>query len=125
VLALPHGSAIAGWESVTLQLSAGAAGMRHLLVVVDETGRPISAGDHAYFRETSAADPAAPATIRQESIGGRLEADGRFLGTCWLVTGPEPLADEPPQWEMTPRPPTEAETAALRSLVTDLMRRLP
>lgn len=125
VLAQPHGSAIAGWESVTLELSAGLAGMRHLLVVLDETGRPISAADHVYFREASTADPAAAATLRQESIGGRLEPDGRFLGTCWLVTGLEQPEDEPPRWEMTPRPPTEAETAGLKILVAELVRRLP
>jgi hypothetical protein len=122
VLALPEGRAIAGWESVTLMLTDAAVGLRHLHVVLDETGRPISAGDHVFYRATS---DDGPAQIRQESIGGRLEPDGRFLGTCWLVTGPEPADDGPPQWEMTPRTPTEPEVTALKGLVADLVGRLP
>ena len=121
VLALPHGGAVAGWENVTLMLTDTAAGLRHLLVVLDQTGRPISAADHVFYRAVSAEGPV---QIRQESIGGRLEPDGRFLGTYWLVTGPEPADDEPPQWEMTPRAPTESEAAALKALVAELVGRL-
>ena len=81
---------IAGWTSVTLEFSAPGRGLRHLLVTLDETGRPISASDHVLFRAPNPAHPTGPADMRQESIGGRLEADGTFRGTCWLVTGREP-----------------------------------
>ena len=124
VLASPEGAAIAGWEQVSLELTAGGAGLRILLVILDASARPIAASDHVFYRHP-ADDPAAPGLIRQESIGGRLEADGTFTGTCWLVTGPEPPDEEPPRWESTPRTPTEAEVAALRSLVAELLARAP
>ena len=124
VLASPEGAAIAGWEQVALELSAGRAGLRSVLVVLDATARPIAASDHVLFWSPGDA-PTGPAQVRQESIGGRLEADGSFAGTCWLVTGPEPEDDEPPQWDSTHRPPTAAEVAALLQLVTDLLARSP
>ncbi|HUR95672.1 MAG TPA: hypothetical protein VMY76_13900 [Gemmatimonadales bacterium] len=109
---------------MTLHLSAGIAGLRILTVTIGQTGRPLSASDHVYFRLAVSDEPGAPAMIRQESIGGRLEADGSFRGTCWLVTGPEPTSDEEPQWSMEPRPPSTDETEKLKALVGDLMRRL-
>jgi hypothetical protein len=124
VLASPEGAAIAGWEQVTLELTAGRAGLRSLLIVLDATARPIAASDHVLFWSPGDG-PSAPAQVRQESIGGRLEADGSFTGTCWLVTGPEPEDDEPPQWDSTHRPPTAAEIAALRRLVVELLARSP
>ena len=123
VLASPEGAAIAGWEQVSIELTAAGAGLRVLLAVLDASARPIAASDHVFFRRPGA--PGEPAFIRQESIGGRIEADGSFSGTCWLVTGPEPREEEPPEWESTPRPSTEAEVAALRALVTELLARAP
>ena len=124
ILATEAGSAIAGWTSVTLELSAQARGLRHLLVTLDETGRPNSASDHVLFHAPNPEHPSGPADIRQESIGGRLEADGTFRGTCWLVIGPEPADDEPPAWDMRSRSPSEEEIVALKGLVAELMRRL-
>ena len=49
--------------------------------------------------------------------------DGRVIGTCWTVTGPEPLEDEPPAWESTPRPPTDEEIAVLKRLVAEIVLR--
>ena len=121
---MAEGSAIAGWSSVTLELSAPGRGLRHLLITLDETGRPISASDHVLFRAPATDDPDGVCDMRQESIGGRLEADGTFRGTCWLVTGPEPAGDEAPNWDMRPRAPEEAEIVALKALVAELMRRL-
>ena len=69
-------------------------------------------------------DPGRPRAIRQESIGGRLEADGTFRGTCWLTTGFEAEDGEEPDWDMQPRAPGEAEIAALKALVDELMGRL-
>jgi hypothetical protein len=124
VLATPQGTAIAGWTSVTLELSAPGRGLRHLLVTLDETGRPISASDHVLFTAPAAGNPAGRCVIRQESIGGRLEADGSFRGTCWLTTGLAPEEGEEPDWDMRPRAPDEAEIDALKALVAELMRRL-
>ncbi len=119
----PAHSAIAGWQNLSLNLSAGTFGLRHLLIVLDETGRPIAASDHVFIHWENPSDPSGPWQMRQESIGGRLEEDGRFLGTCWTVTGPEPREDEPPAWQSTPRPPTDEEAAALKGLVAEIVAR--
>jgi hypothetical protein len=119
------GAAIAGWTSLVLDLSAGEAGLRIVQVLLDETGRPISASDHVLYRSRRPGDISGAAELEQQSIGGRLEPDGSFRGSCWDVIGPEPADGEDPQWTMTPRPPTTAEVAALRELVDDLVRRQP
>ena len=123
VLGQAHGAAIAGWQNLSLNLSAGTFGLRHLLIVLDETGRPIAASDHVLIRWENPSDPSGPCLMRQESIGGRLEEDGRVLGTCWTVTGPEPREDEPPARESTPRRPTDEETALLKQLVAEIVSR--
>jgi hypothetical protein len=123
ILASPAGAAIAGWQNLVLELSAGAAGSRILHVLLDRTGQPISASDHVLYRSPHPTDSSASAQIEQESIGGRLEPDGSFRGTHWHVVGPEPPDDEEPRWAMTPRPPTIAEIAALRALVAELLGR--
>jgi hypothetical protein len=125
MLGSAEAAAIAGWQNLSLNLSAGAHGLRHLLIVLDETGRAIAASDHVLLHWADPADPSAPWQMRQESIGGRLEPDGRFLGTCWTVIGAEPREDEEPVWESTPRTPTDEEAAALRTLVAEIVARAP
>ena len=105
-----------------LDLSAGTAGLRVLLVLLDKTGQPISASDSVLYRWAGFGEPA---QIRQESIGGRFEPYGTFRGTYWSVLGPEPADGEDPQWEMTPREPTATEVAALTALVAELLERQP
>jgi hypothetical protein len=122
----PSPSPIAGWESLIVELSADAAGLRILQVLVDADGRPLSGSDHVLFRfppTTHDSGHQSAVLMRQESIGGRFEPNGDFRGTCWLVTGPEPVDEEAPQWEMTPREPTPREVAALRMLVEEIVRR--
>ncbi|HEX9055335.1 MAG TPA: hypothetical protein VF830_10555 [Gemmatimonadales bacterium] len=116
VLPTPAGAAIAGWEQLVLDFSAGGTAMRVVHVVLDGDGRPISASDMVFYRT-------GPAEIRQESVGGRFEADGSFRGTRWLTAGPEPADDEPPDWESTPSEPSAADVAALRALVDEMLRR--
>jgi hypothetical protein len=91
-------------------------------VTVDETGRPLSASDHVLYRLPGAAP--GKYDTHQESIGGRIEADGSFRGTCWLVTGPEPEADAEPEWDMRSRPPADHEIVALKALVADMLGRV-
>jgi hypothetical protein len=129
VLAAPEGAAIAGWEQLTLLLSAGPAGLRAILVVLDEAGQVISASDMVLYRSapspvTDSPEPSS-AFMRQQSIGGRFEPDGTFQGTSWQTEGPEPVEDEAPNWVSTPSEPTEEDVAALRTLVAEVMRRLP
>jgi hypothetical protein len=113
-------SVIAGWVSLVLELSAGAAGLRIIQVLLDGEGVPLSASDHVLFRSAPLGGQG-PTQIRQESIGGRLEPDGEFRGTFWLVSGPEPEDGGDPEWEMTPREPTVVEVDALKALVTKLV----
>jgi hypothetical protein len=126
VLATAAGAAIAGWERIVLDLSAGPAGLRVIHVVLDGQERVISASDMVLYR-LPAAQPGDPAgaEIRQESVGGRFEADGSFRGTRWLTVGPEPEDDTPPDWTMTPSEPSDADVAALRVLVADMLGRAP
>lgn len=116
----PEGAAVAGWESLVLDLSAGSAGGRVLQVLLDAEGRLLSASDHVLFRSEGEGQPV---QIRQESIGGRFESDGDFRGTFWLITGPEPVDEEEPRWELNPRAPTTGEVEALRKLVAEIVRR--
>jgi hypothetical protein len=118
--AIPDGAALAGWESLVLELSAGSAGLRVLQVLLDAEGRLLSASDHVLFRSEA---EGRPVQIRQESIGGRFESDGSFRGTFWLVTGPEPIDEEEPRWELSPREPTTGEVQALRRVIVEVMRR--
>ena len=120
------GSPIAGWINVVLDLSDMPHGTRVLLVTLDADGRAISASDHVYVRDISGleyhAALQARVPMRQESVGGRLEEDGSFRGTHWTVEGMESDEDEP-KWQHTPRPPSEAETAALKELVEEMLKR--
>ncbi len=105
------------WHALFAPLAAdGGTAMRVVHVVLDGDGRPISASDMVFYRT-------GPAEIRQESVGGRFEADGSFRGTRWLTAGPEPADDEPPDWESTPSEPSAADIAALRALVDEMLRR--
>ena len=114
-------SAIAGWQQLTCEMSAGASGLRHLLVVLDQTGRPISAGDHV-LRCLPDADGLT--RFEHSSIGGRLEEDGTFNGTYhWMVfIRPDDSDDEGNEpVEASSRRPTPDEVAALRSLVARML----
>ena len=45
---------IAGWQSVTVNLSGPAYGLRHVQITLDEQGQLLSGGDHVMFvRETT------------------------------------------------------------------------
>jgi hypothetical protein len=127
VLALREGAAIAGWDHVVLHLSDPCHGLRTIIVVIDETGRVISAGDSTFWR--SAGDPP---TVRHESLGGRFEADGTFRGTYWVSLGLDPGIDEDEadlapaeltRLESTRREPTPDEIAGLRAIVDEMLRR--
>ena len=120
-----HAHAIAGWDSLIIDLSDPSYGLRAVHVVLDADDRPISASDHVLFRFSDEAPAGMPVRMKQESVGGRLEADGSFHGTHWDVSGLEPEGDEEPQWESTPRAPTDDETARLKALVADVLKRAP
>lgn len=116
----PEAAAIEGWESLSIYLSDLEAGSRHLLVTLDETGRPISAGDWVVYRSRRADE----VTWIHESVGGRLEPDGRFLGTRWhTVAVGAPEADQAETKEQQKSEPSVEDTAALKALVQEILRR--
>jgi hypothetical protein len=116
-----EGEAIAGWESLSIHLSAGEDGVRHVMVTIDGAGRPLSAGDWVMLRT---ADDTAGVTSVHESVGGRLEPDGRFLGTRWrLVTFEPPGSDEAERRDAVPSPPTPEDVAAIHALVREILAR--
>jgi hypothetical protein len=129
VLASPTGWAVAGWEQLVLHLSAGTAGLRMILVVLDGDGALLSASDAVLFRMGLNAPPPpdydAPAMIRQESVGGRFEPDGSFRGTRWYSVAVESGGDEEPEWESTRSEPSPDDVAGLRVLVAEMIRRQP
>ena len=115
----PEGAAIAGWEQLTVELSAAARGMRHLLVVLDAQGTPISANDMVMY----SAELGGEHVFFQENVGGRLEADGSFRGTRWRTLGVEGPKDEEARLDASPSQPTAAEVEALKALVAQILRR--
>ena len=130
VLAGPSGRAVAGWEQLVLHLSAGAAGLRIVLVVLDADGTLLSASDAVLYRTTVnegalAANSDASATLLQLSVGGRFEEDGSFHGTRWHSIAVERGGDEEPGWESTPSEPSPDDVDGLRAVVAELIRRQP
>ena len=122
VLASPTGAAIAGWEQLVLNLSAGSAGRRTILVVLDGSGTLLSASD-AVLYHTDSNHAAGAGAVIQLSIGGRFEEDGSFHGTRWHSVAVERAGAEEPEWESTPSQPSEDDVEGLRKVVTELMRR--
>lgn len=100
-----------------LHLSAGAAGLRIVLVVIDAEGRLLSASDAVLYRTVG--------LIHQESVGGRFEPDGTFRGTRWHSMAVEREGDEDTDWQSTRAEPTTNDIEALRFLVADVLRRPP
>jgi hypothetical protein len=115
---------IAGWQSISVNLSSPRAGSRNILITVDASGTLLSGGDHVLF-VTPPADAASPAIYDHESVGGRFEVDGSFRGTRWRTrTEQMPDADDDGTTTLSePSAPTEQEIAALRSLIAEVMRR--
>ena len=128
ILARPEGAAIAGWEQLTIDLSAGVSGLRNVLVVLDASGQLVSANDTVLYRieiegTVGEANALPLARYHQESIGGRFEADGSFRGTRWISLTVETSDEDEPQISSTPSEPSAADVAGLRALVADVMRR--
>lgn len=116
--ARPESKAIAGWESLSVELSAGADGLRHLMVTLDANGTPISAGDWVMYCSGN------PVEYVHENLGGRLNPDGSFLGTRWRTVAVDvPGQDEPEQKEMVKSEPTPEDVAALMALVKEILKR--
>ena len=115
----PDGAAIAGWEQLTVELTVPGKGMRHLLVVLDARGTPVSANDMVMY----CAQLGEELVSYQENLGGRLEADGSFRGTRWRTLGVEGPKDEEARLDPSPSEPSVADAQALKTLVAEILRR--
>jgi hypothetical protein len=114
----PESAAIAGWESVTLDLSAGEAGSRHVMVTLDAKGVPISASDWVLYVGGE------PREYVHENVGGRIEPDGTFRGTRWRTVMVEaPDSDEPQPRETVRSDPTPEDVQGLMQIARELLRR--
>lgn len=117
---------IAGWQSITVNLSEPDFGLRHVQVTLDEQGRLLAAGDHVMFVRETTPDGSQATVTDHESIGGRFEEDGSFRGTHWRTT----LENSPDDDESSVtrsaqhRGPSAEEIAALRRIVDDVLGRL-
>lgn len=115
--------AIAGWESVAVHLSAGDAGLRHVLITVDADGQLLSGGDWVLFQRQEQRGDILMTIYDHDSIGGRFDADGVFHGTRWRTHAEKIGEDDEGTMTATPSPASADEAAALRRLVDDVLRR--
>jgi len=112
----PSSAPIAGWEHLSVQLSAPGTGLRHVMFTLDADGRVISGGDWVLYTEGKRGI--------HENVGGRFEPDGRFLGTRWrTVSEQEDDEDEARILESVSSPPSEADIAAIKALAEEVLRR--
>lgn len=110
--------AIAGWQSITVELSDGARGLRHAMVTLDASGEPVSAGDWVLYCSGR------PVQYVHENVGGRIQPDGSFLGTRWRTLALDvPGREEPEVRETVRSDPSAEDVAALMALVRELLRR--
>jgi hypothetical protein len=117
--------AIAGWDSVSVNLS-DVAGLRHILITLDANDRLLSASDLVLFQRTEPRGRDVVTIYDQETVGGRYEEDGSFRGTRW-VTHTEQIGDDEAHAHTTslPSPPPAADVAALRAAVDAVLKRAP
>ena len=117
---------IAGWQNIIVDLSEPAFGLRHVQITLDANGQLLSGSDHVMFvRETDPKDDSIATLTEHESVGGRFETDGSFVGTYWK-TILEASADDPDTSitrSAERRTPSEDEVAALRRIIADVLSR--
>jgi len=115
---------IAGWQSITVNLSEPEFGLRHVQITLDEHGRLPAGSDSVMFvRQVNDQDEA---TITDhESVGGRFEVDGSFRGTHWnsRLESSGGNDEDSVTTASANRSPTEDEIARLRRLVEDVLAR--
>lgn len=116
---------IAGWQSVTVNLSEPAYGLRHVQVTLDETGALLAGGDHVMLVRETTPDGSEATLTEHENVGGRFEKDGSFNGTHWH-TVLEHGSDEESSVTRSAehRPPTDDEVVGLRRIIADILSRV-
>jgi len=127
LIASGKADAIAGWDSIVVDLSAGVAGLRHVQLTLDANGKLLSAGASVLFHRTENRDGRLITIYDQESIGGRYGDDGSFHGTRWVTLSEQDHehADDEPDITSTPSEPSHEDIMALNVLVAEVLRRAP
>ena len=97
------GEPFAGWRQVRLVLGDGRDGLRVITATYDPADRPGTVSDLV----------ATAGGWRHESLGARVEPDGRVIGTYWSAEDDR----------HSPRPLTELEQTGLRLLADALRQR--
>lgn len=117
---------IAGWRSVTVNLSEPEHGLRHVQITLDEQGQLLAGGDHVMFVRETTPDGSEATLTEHESVGGRFEPDGSFRGTYWkmsLENAPGGDEDASITRSVENRQPSVDEVAALRRIIADVLSR--
>ena len=116
---------ITGWHNIMVNLSDPGVGLRHVQITLDAAGTLLAGGDHVMFvRETR---PGGEVILTDhESIGGRFEKDGSFLGTHWKTTLESSAGEEEGSITRNAehRSPTDDEITALRGIIDDVLQRV-
>ena len=118
---------IAGWQSVSVNLSEPVYGLRHVLITLDEQGQLLSGSDHVMFVRETTPDGTEATLTEHESVGGRFEPDGSFRGTYWKTTLDSPPGgheDASITRNAENRDPSVDEIAALRRVIEDVLVRV-
>jgi len=117
---------IAGWQSITVNLSEPDFGLRHVQITLDEQGRLLAGGDHVMFVRETTPDGDEATVTDHESIGGRFEEDGDFRGTHWKATLETSADDDESSVTRSAhhRRPSPEEIAELRRIIDDVLNRL-
>jgi hypothetical protein len=125
---LANGTAgpIAGWQSITVNLSEPDFGLRHVQITLDEQGRLLAGGDHVMFVRETTPDGSEATLTDHESIGGRFEEDGSFRGTHWKATLETSADDDESSVTRSAqhRPPSAEEISGLRRIIDDVLDKL-
>ena len=125
---LANGTAgpIAGWQSIIVNLSEPAFGLRHVQITLDEQGRLLSGGDLVMFVRETSPDGEVATLTDHESLGGRFEEDGSFRGTHWKATLESSADDDESSVTRSAqhRQPSEEEIAELRRIIADVLDRV-
>ena len=117
---------IAGWQSITVNLSEPDFGLRHVQITLDEQGRLLAGGDFVMFVRETTPDGDEATVTDHESIGGRFEEDGDFRGTHWKATLETSADDDENSVTRSAqhRRPSPEEIAELRRIIDDVLNRL-
>ncbi len=113
---------IAGWQSVTVNLSEPDYGLRHVQVTLDEHGHLIAGGDYVMFVREATPDGSEATLTEHVSLGGRFEPDGSFLGTHWTMELESSADDDASVTRSAEhRRPTTEEVALLRRIIDEVL----